>query len=381
MTAAAATHTTAKASYAHARRRDRRVYWQSHPLLFLALAAGRVRPVVSLGRRHIVNDADAIRQVLTRVPLDRTAQGTTGGTIREVSGTGGVFDETGSEHRASRRALAARLDSRGVATLRPVWQPVLDDLAARLAAGETVDLVPRVEDLAGRTAAALLGLDLSPPDGIRLARAARRTAWEAVAQDLPGLRRPAVRDHLGDVLTGADTLTKTLAVATVTTTYAAQPRAVAWVADADDWGSASDARRREALVHELLRVTAPSPVLPRMPAADADVHGRHVARGEQVLLVVRHAMGAHRRDPDAAHPAPTALSQLAFGVGRHSCPGATLARVQLDDLLATLAPLRPRVVAARVDRRAALPAWGSLLLRARPPLWENGATAPVRKAP
>ena len=118
-------------SHARARRRDRRVYWQSHPLVFLALGAARIRPVVSLGSRHIVNDPDTIRHVLTRVPLDRTAKGTTGGTIREVSGTGAVFDEEGTEHRASRRALAAHLDSPGVAALRPVWQPVLDDLEHR----------------------------------------------------------------------------------------------------------------------------------------------------------------------------------------------------------------------------------------------------------
>lgn len=351
-------------SHRRARRRDRRVYLLSHPALFAALALSRRRPVMSLGSRHIVNDPDLVRHVLTRVPLDRTAKGTTGGTVRDLSGAGGVFDESGDEHRASRRSLAARLDSAGVAALRPVWADVLDALASRLGRGEGVDLVPCVDDLAGRTAAALLGLDLSPADTLRLARAARRTAWEAVRADLPGPRRRTVTDHLAEALPGADTLSKTLVVATVTTTYAAHPRAVAWVSDAGLWPAAADPIRRAALVPELMRVTAPSPVLPRVPLRDSMIGDHAVRTGDQVLLVVRHAMGAHRRNPSVDDPAPAAVSQLAFGVGRHSCPGATLARAQLDDLLAALAPYEPAVIRARADRRAALPAWRSLVVRA-----------------
>ena len=65
-----------------------------------------------------------------------------------------------------------------------------------------------------------------------------------------------------------------------------------------------------------------------------------------------------------ARPAPPQVSSLVFGAGPHACPGARLARTQLLDTLNALAPLRPVVVRARADRRAALPSWRSLVLSA-----------------
>src|SRR5690606_40590424 len=56
-------------------------------------------------------------------------------------------------------------------------------------------------------------------------------------------------------------------------------------------------------------------------------------------------------------PQPPRVAQLVFGAGAHACPGAPLARAHLDDTLRLLAPYRPVVVRARVDRHAALPGW------------------------
>ncbi|MEV7028548.1 cytochrome P450, partial [Kitasatospora sp. NPDC093558] len=72
----------------------------------------------------------------------------------------------------------------------------------------------------------------------------------------------------------------------------------------------------------------------------------------------RHAALAHRRDPE---PGPAA-TQAVFGAGPHACPGAGLARTQLADVLLALAPYRPTVARARVDRRAALPGYAELTL-------------------
>jgi cytochrome P450 len=348
-----------------ARRRDRRVYLAGHPFLFALLAATRGRPVRRLGSRVVVHGTAELREVMTQVPLDRTSEKTTGGAIQRHEGSGALFDESGDGHRAARRDLAARLDSRGVAALRPAWTPLLDEVTARLASGAEVDLCEVADELGGRTTAALLGWDLSPADCRELARAARRTASSAAAEELPSLRRSRFTDHLSEAFGAeADPLGKMLALATVNTTYAAVPRAVAWTADAGLWADAADPDRREVLVSELLRVTAPTPMLPRVPAADARVGGVDVRAGEQLLLMARHAVDAHRRDPSVDRPAPAAVSQLVFGAGQHACPGARLARTQLADVLAVLAPFAPEVTRARPDRAAALPAWRELSVRA-----------------
>ncbi|MEV5443375.1 hypothetical protein AB0N23_12680, partial [Streptomyces sp. NPDC052644] len=140
-----------------ARRRDRRVYTRSHPLLFALLAATRRRAVTRVGGALLVHGTEPYRQALTRVPLDRTAAGTTGGAARELSAGGTLFDQEGSGHRATRRAVADDLGAAGVERLRPVWLDVLDRRVAPLAEGRDIDLVPLARELAGATVRALLG--------------------------------------------------------------------------------------------------------------------------------------------------------------------------------------------------------------------------------
>ncbi|WP_051832305.1 hypothetical protein [Streptomyces katrae] len=514
-----------------ARRRDRRVYVRSHPLLFALLAAGRGRPVRRLGRTLLVHDATAYREALTRLPLNRTAPGTTGAAARtaltppparptpagsalptpagsakpdrttadttttgsalptpagsakpdrttadtttgsargalagsaepdrtaaDATGsaarvgfvgsaecdhtaagtTGGVlFDQEGSGHRADRRGLAEELGAAGVERLRPVWQSLLARRLAPLAQGGEVDMVALARELAGSVVCRLLATDADP---VAVAQAAADAAAASVRTHLPGPHRPATHaaaartartlqsllarplatpsptpvpgcpraphgsmPPLGDApavsapsagnpgeavterasrsgravsaLTlslaeragGGDALAAMVAVAAVNTTVAALPRAVAWCADAGLWDQAADPVLRLRLADELLRVTAASPLLPRVAAADGTVGGCPVRSGDRLLLVARHAAQAHRRDPDALAPADPALAHLVFGAGSHACPGARLARIQLADTLAALAPHRPVVSRARVDRRAALPGWRVLTVRA-----------------
>ena len=91
MVAVGARRTTGAAR--RARRRDRRVYLVSHPVIFALLTASRGRTVTRLGGTVLVHGAEAFREALTRVPLDRTAQGTTGGTASAVIGAGVLFDQ------------------------------------------------------------------------------------------------------------------------------------------------------------------------------------------------------------------------------------------------------------------------------------------------
>ena len=298
----------------------------------------------------------------------------------------------------------------GDVTHGEVWLAVLERRLAPLASGDAIDIVDVTAELAGATACALLRLDADPG---QIARAARDVAATAARTETPGLRRPAdaraaiaatadFTDLLqadpapadpapadpapadpaqadpapadpapadpaqADLLRADPTqagLAAMLTLAAVNTTVAGIPRAVAWCADAGLWAAALDDSARPILVDELLRVIAPTPLLPRVAAEAGLIDGCPVHAGDRLVLIARHAAGAHRRGPDCADPAPRQLSQLVFGVGPHACPGARLARAQLDDVLRLLAPWRPVVVAARADRRAALPGWASLLVR------------------
>ncbi|WP_405012255.1 cytochrome P450 [Kitasatospora sp. NBC_01539] len=336
-------------THRRARRLDRRVYLRSHPVLFALLAATRRRPVVRLGRTVLVHGPEAYREVLTRVPLDRTAEGTTGGAAARRTDGGLLFDQDGGAHRTARRDVTELLGAHGTARLGPVWQAVLDRHLTELPG--TIDLVDVVREVAGVTAAALTG---STADPVALARACSAAAAEAAREHLPGLPRrasTAAADHLNSLLPQArDAM---LAVAAVNTTLAALPRAAAWCARAGLWHQVSP-----ELTAELLRLTAASPILPRVAAADATAAGCPVGRGDRLVLVARHAAGAHR-----TAPAGPQAAQAVFGAGPHACPGAPLARAQLTGLLTALAPHRPVVVRARADRRAALPGYASLLVR------------------
>jgi cytochrome P450 len=345
-----------------ARRRDRQVYLRSHPVLFALLAATRRSPAVRLGGTVLAHSREAYTDGLTRVPLDRTAEGTTGGAAGRLTGGGLLFDQEGDAHRGTRRGLAESLGADGVTRLRPVWIEVLGRRLAPLAAGRPVDLVDVAAELSGATAAALLGLGV---DARALAAAARAAASAGAREHLPGLPLPGARRaarraaaHLNELLGDGDGLAAMLAVAAINTTVAGLPRAAAWCADAGLWSYAET--DLEALTSELLRVTAPTPLLPRVAAADGSLAGRPVRRGDRLILVARHAVEGHRRDPSPAEPAAPQIAQLVFGAGPHACPGARLARLQLADALAALAPYRPVVHAARVDRRSALPGWATL---------------------
>ncbi|MFF6785812.1 cytochrome P450 [Streptomyces sp. NPDC012510] len=358
---------TLASTHGRARRRDRRVYLRSHPVLFALLAATRGRPVRRIGRTLLVHDADAYREALTRLPLDRAAAGTTGGAARAAladTAVGGVlFDQEGAAHRAGRRGLAEDLGAAGVERLRALWRPVLVRRLAPLAHGGEVELVALAQELAGEVVCALLGSG-STADPVTVAEAAARAAAASIRDHLPGPRRKTgdggadATARLRQLLGTTDPLDAMVAVAAVNTTLAALPRAVAWCADAGLWGEAADEAQRPALADELLRLTAPSPLLPRVAGADGTVGGCPVRGGDRLLLVARHAVGAHRRSPRPE------LAHLVFGAGPHTCPGARLARAQVADVLAALAPHRPVVVRARVNRRAALPSWRTLTVRA-----------------
>ncbi len=73
-----------------------------------------------------------------------------------------------------------------------------------------------------------------------------------------------------------------------------------------------------------------------MTAGCAHVAGVDVTPDDQLVLRVRHAVEAHRRDLSVTDPAPKAISQLVFGAGRYACPPyniADAAPVRRDEAL------------------------------------------------
>ncbi|MDT0309454.1 cytochrome P450 [Streptomyces sp. DSM 44917] len=110
-------------------------------------------------------------------------------------------------------------------------------------------------------------------------------------------------------------------------------------------------------VEELLRYDAAFELTTwRFFAEDSDLYGTRIPAGDSVIV----SLWAANRDPDR-FPEPDALDlgrapqqHLAFGHGIHFCPGASLARVELQVALGTL--LR-RLPGLRADFGAEEPRW------------------------
>ena len=152
-------------------------------MIFALLAASRRRTVTRLGRTVLIQGADAFREALTRVPLDRTAQGTTGGIASAVIGDGVLFDQHGSVHRAVRKSLAADLGAAGVEELRLVWRAVLARRLAALGTGGDVNMVRVSAELAGATVARCSGWTLPRSRWPSGRRGGRRGGTRAPAGD------------------------------------------------------------------------------------------------------------------------------------------------------------------------------------------------------
>ncbi len=104
-------------------------------------------------------------------------------------------------------------------------------------------------------------------------------------------------------------------------------------------GNGSDAARVEDWVEETLRYDTSSQMLARVTTEDVTLHGTTIPAGDRVLLLV----GSANRDGDV-FPDPDRYllgrdtSQLvSFGVGRHFCLGASLARLEARICLEELA--------------------------------------------
>jgi cytochrome P450 len=108
-------------------------------------------------------------------------------------------------------------------------------------------------------------------------------------------------------------------------------------------------RRDPALIgpalEEVLRYDSPLTFVHRVAAADLELGGERISKGERVLL----ALAAANRDPEV-FPDPDAFDigragarHLSFGPGPHACAGGGLARLELEAALWTLFRRLPRL--------------------------------------
>jgi cytochrome P450 len=116
-------------------------------------------------------------------------------------------------------------------------------------------------------------------------------------------------------------------------------------------------------VNELMRYDSPHHYLPRVAAADFDLHGTPVRAGQTVIIM----MGAANRDetvfddPDRLDiTRPNSNAHLSFAIGAHYCLGAALARLEGEVVFSTLVRRFPE--ARLLDAQPAYA--GSAMLRA-----------------
>lgn len=125
----------------------------------------------------------------------------------------------------------------------------------------------------------------------------------------------------------------------------------------------------DATIDELLRRDAPLMSNRRVTTCPVTLGGRRIEAGERLTILWASANRdeAVFGDPDAISPDNNAWNNLLYGAGIHVCPGAPLARLELDTLFEELLCWRPvfRPADGSVPRRAHYPAGGFATLPIR----------------
>lgn len=100
----------------------------------------------------------------------------------------------------------------------------------------------------------------------------------------------------------------------------------------------ADRRLLPAAIDEILRLDAPLMSNRRITTRPVEIGGRHLAAGERLTIL----WGSVNRDeavfgdPDAVRLDRDPADNLLYGAGIHVCPGAPLARMELEDFMQAL---------------------------------------------
>jgi cytochrome P450 len=286
------------------------------------------------------------------------------------------------EHRRLRNVFAIAFASASVDELAPVLEGCVRDLLEPLARKEQVEIMSEfAQVLPLRVSAALLGIDLAVIDRV-----------QALMQDVEGFLGPpikteemvrkaiaaeselrAVFEHLAVALKttgkGAPVFEKAMSMvaadqdpkklshdeaisACILTLFAAHSTTayllgtcISWLAAHPETRAALRAEPSSvpSFVEELVRHDGPVQAVRRLVTEDFVFEGQELKKGQQVFLMLNAANRDEALCPHATsvEPARPETRHVAFGAGRHYCPGAQLARVEVTLAIQRLLAVRP----------------------------------------
>ncbi|WP_248959880.1 cytochrome P450 [Sphaerisporangium perillae] len=374
---------------------ETRLYLAAHPLVYpLMRLLARLGPVVRVpGIGVVVNDAATARAVLMDERFRKDGPGSPGDLWTPVLGPSVLLNMEGDAHTALRRKLAPLFAPAQVASLvAEVLEVPLRDLSARLAGGETVDLVDEMRLMAGAVICRLIGMGEVSPDDARSLFADGERIVSMVSLRSRGLSERQIAaarqvlDRIGDIAeaayergeettvmgrmrslglsaaeargaAGAFFLTGTETVATFV------PRLIALL---HDTGTRLDGPGDlDRAIEEAMRVTTPTPVMLRSVAVPARVGRVPVRPGDRVLIVTHNCARAYGPF-DLATRHPPELRRIWFGAGPHFCVGYPLALAEIRAVAAVVLSHDVRVVRRRAARGVLIPTYAHLWITAGP---------------
>ena len=144
----------------------------------------------------------------------------------------------------------------------------------------------------------------------------------------------------------------------------------------DEWAKlcADPAGVTRLATEECLRYDPPVKSTQRIAAADVERHGKQIKRGDRIRWIMASANRDPRifEDPDRFDLSRSPNPHISFGSGIHYCLGATLARVEGQEVFRALAERFPDL-RLDTDQLAYQPSIQFRSLKSLPVSWEPGA--------
>jgi len=391
----------------------RRAAWQearlnlaAHPLLWplvrLAHRGGRVWRIPGVG--VVVNDALVAHDVLSREhEFRKQGPGGIADIMTQAFGPSALANMDGDPHRALRKRLGPLASVEQAEQWLDASRAPLDQAAARLSRGETVDLARVARALSGRLTLTLMGVEpdagrTDDADALEVHALGERIASALQLSRLPARQLQRVQGDLDRLLAYANRAFASPAlppsslvgrlrtmgcdadetrgilsiffVAGALTLGVALPRVVALLVDSGQFRLLqADATLLPRAVDEGLRYTCPVPLTLRLAAHDGELEAVRVRAGERVVILTSNLARDPQLFPDPARFDITRRHDpraryLWYGAGPHFCLGFTLAQRALHEAVALFAaqPSPLRIVYREASRGVLLPAWRTLLV-------------------